>query len=149
MFRISEMQPEKYPAFEGMKLQGKWNGWERPVFELEEAKKIAEAFGLKYCSASDTFSFEEESFKAIYHEGKKVYPIGTDMWCWTEVTIETLVKEFVEIHEESAVWLDGAKYEILRYYGNNVILVDDNGIDRKVTAHDFYTMVMMEEHNHA
>lgn len=94
-------------TFEGYTNGEKWNGFDCPLFELDESLKIMEDFNdlneeleldikLVYNSEQDYFVEEDENYDEdepiIYEplliktsEGtKKVYPIGAGYWTWEE-----------------------------------------------------------------
>lgn len=96
-------------CFEGWSDGTLWNGWDKPVFELDEAKKILEVFldtqretGQQveawYDEKDDRFCFilphnpEPECFQAEVikldnGQKLKVYPIGTGAWIWEELQV--------------------------------------------------------------
>jgi hypothetical protein len=93
----------------------RWNGWAVPMFDKENADKIAKAIGLRYDFATDTFlepledlkvsgMTEEEGMKwKGYHSelvDEHVYDIGAAYWCWDDYESEynnmhEALKEFV------------------------------------------------------
>jgi hypothetical protein len=92
--------------FKGYTANQHWNGWECPYFEMDEAKRIAEAFEreygtiLEYNEETDTFLLwdeaydEPEEFKGIDisfgGQPIRVYAIGAFGWCWVDESINEL-----------------------------------------------------------
>jgi hypothetical protein len=83
-----------------------WNGWDRPMFEFAEAKKLLDALvdayrqlGTSdrawYDGQNDSFCFvlegspEPECYPSetieVAGQELRVYPIGTGAWIWEEV----------------------------------------------------------------
>ena len=99
--------------FHGWTDGERWNGWERPYFELIEAKRIMEAANrmagceqIRFEQAENKFvdfSYPEEpcDYPGSWlesPEGRKwVYGIGNGYWCWD--TVET--PEDVELQREN------------------------------------------------
>jgi len=93
-------------AFEGLTDQTHWNGWAKPLFELEQAQSILREVGAvwSYNEADDTFSFraeeepEEDTVDVVgqdieedapFNQGiitRHVYAIGTGWWIWDDCT---------------------------------------------------------------
>ncbi|MEN9675160.1 MAG: hypothetical protein RIS76_1056 [Verrucomicrobiota bacterium] len=84
--------------FHGWTAGESWNGWAKPMFELQEARRVISAMPeLKgqYDASDDrciTLSQdgEEEAWNAelIQPDGGgtvKVYPVGAGCWCWDEI----------------------------------------------------------------
>lgn len=94
-------------SFVGFSNGETWNGFSCPYFELEECKKIMEAFNkeneelevsvkLVYNEEEDCFIEEDENYDEeeylIYEalfinvdgENKKVYALGSNEWTWVE-----------------------------------------------------------------
>jgi hypothetical protein len=75
----------------------KWNGWEVPYFELDQAlEAMAFVPDLKWHPDRDCFEHTEEGVDVMAYEGRvisvqgraiKVYQIG-DGWCWDGVRDE-------------------------------------------------------------
>ena len=97
-----DILPER--QYNGFTFGETWNGWACPYFIFEEAKRIAkdqeilnemvaddEKYEGKYIGSEDKFSFYEPyndewyDFKAVDINGKKLYPVGTRYWTWSEV----------------------------------------------------------------
>jgi hypothetical protein len=91
--------------FKGIYLEwNRWNGWQNPYFELEEAKKVLACQDTKENCIENCSSFYEfnEDFSAIiqhYEEGtevepfaeingKKYFSIGYFNWVWVLKTWE-------------------------------------------------------------
>lgn len=86
------------PVFEGWTDGSLWNGWERPVFSLEEGKKIAAYLGptmLQFDEEQDCFVEnhpEDPDREPVFYgtvmlglpdgTSVKVYPIGRGEWTW-------------------------------------------------------------------
>lgn len=81
-----------------------WNGWATPLFDLNEGIRVVAAFNsapgylashppANYDTVRDEFVFpasrdgedEEERYAPISVGGRKLYPIGTYYWTWSEV----------------------------------------------------------------
>ncbi|OGX77787.1 hypothetical protein A6395_15365 [Exiguobacterium sp. SH31] len=93
LFYIDSLNQE----FEGYWTKRRWNGWEIPLFEIDEVKKIMNALRLSgtdayYDEASDAFIVEDEhdiSDKTIIQgekqkvEGEELilYEVGNG-WTW-------------------------------------------------------------------
>lgn len=91
-------------VFEGYTSGRLWNGWATPVFELDAALRIADAFRVQvspdgpyladYDADGDTFVFQDPyddepvtyaSMSLLVDGGPvTVYPLGTDVWTWQE-----------------------------------------------------------------
>lgn len=94
-------------AYLGFSNEETWNGFECPCFELEECKKIMDAFNkeneelevevkLIYDEEKDCFIEQDENYEEdeyIIYEGmfinvdginKKVYALGSYNWTWVE-----------------------------------------------------------------
>ncbi len=94
-------------TYEGYTSGEKWNGFDCPLFELEESLKIMKDFNdlneelelnikLVYDPDQDHFTEEDENYDedeyVVYEpllintpDGtKKLYPIGTGYWTWEE-----------------------------------------------------------------
>lgn len=101
------MRPAKFTidtfgeeVFEGFTQGETWNGWARPYFTFEQARRVVEAHRARggrasYDEAEDAFSFEigeEEidAFPAESLEGQKLYPVGAGCWIWEEVVEEVV-----------------------------------------------------------
>ena len=101
MFYLDALDGKEY---RGYTTGETWNGWACPYFTFEEAKRIAEnqeilnqivsddeKYEGKYIESEDKFSFYEPyndewyDFEAVDINGKKLYPIGTRYWTWSEV----------------------------------------------------------------
>lgn len=84
---------------EGITNGVRWNGWECPYFEYEEAIKILQTQDTKdntlenrctyYEISADENHIIESSIDGIsasdviFFEGKKYYPIGRFCWVWS------------------------------------------------------------------
>lgn len=97
-----------------------WNGWAVPMFDKENADKIAEAVGLRYVPGTDTYLEPLEDLEASGYteeEGMKwkggysdyvdehVYDIGAMYWCWGEQEDEynnmhEALKKFIKAADE-------------------------------------------------
>ena len=85
-------------VFDGFTQGETWNGWARPYFTFEQAKRIVEAHQAQggkasYDQAEDAFSFEMgenevDSFPAETVEGRKFYLVGAGCWIWEEAVEE-------------------------------------------------------------
>lgn len=93
LFYIDSLSQE----FEGYWTKRKWNGWEVPLFEIDEVKKVMDALKLSginayYDGTSDSFIVEDEddiSDKTIIQGTKQevngkeltLYEVGNG-WTW-------------------------------------------------------------------
>ena len=88
-------------AFKGWTNAQLWNGWGKPHFEPEEARKLIAAINdpkVRYDSAKDVFittngEAEDEVWSAqlitvLGPSQVKVFPIGAGSWCWEEASNE-------------------------------------------------------------
>lgn len=84
--------------FHGWTTGESWNGWAKPMFELQEARRVIAAMPElkgRFATSDDRFvtsgqDGEEESWNAesIQPDGGstvKVYPVGAGCWCWDEI----------------------------------------------------------------
>jgi len=80
------------------RFHGSWNGWAKPMFELQEARRVIAAMpALKgqYDASDDRFvtlgqEGEEEAWNAELiqpHDGGtvKIFPVGAGCWRWDEI----------------------------------------------------------------
>lgn len=80
-----------------------WNGWAIPMFDEENANKVALALNLRYDKERDCYmesladleragytAGESEEWHPEFSEEvcEKVYFIGSAYWCWTELKSE-------------------------------------------------------------
>lgn len=94
-------------VLEGCDTGRDWNGWAVPLFTLEQAQAVAEAWrarGMRadYAAATETFRFEVgqdlatgqaeevEIVAAQEVECHKYFPIGAGTWIWEEVSAPTV-----------------------------------------------------------
>jgi hypothetical protein len=101
LFYLDILPQKKY---HGYTFGDSWNGWACPYFAFKEAERIAEDqrllndlvsdgtdYKARYIEEEDMFSFYEPyeddwyNFEPIEVNGKKLYPIGTRYWTWSEV----------------------------------------------------------------
>lgn len=97
-WRRAKFDTEDYfqPPLTGYTNGQKWNGFDMPAFEKDEAKRIGEVFGdVIYDEAGDFFfsdmgypEEEPERFDGfdivVDGETVRVYAIGAGFWTWTE-----------------------------------------------------------------
>jgi hypothetical protein len=84
--------------FKALAREGLWNGWTKPLFSIEEGRRIVIAYNSRrggkkamYDVGRDSFFFWDrgnqadpvEEFGATNVEGKKMYAIGSSSWCWS------------------------------------------------------------------
>jgi hypothetical protein len=62
----------------------RWNGFACPLFERDEADRVAQAFGLLYAESDDAYSDETDAYVGTQREGVHLYAIGAHGWTWVE-----------------------------------------------------------------
>ena len=97
-----------YGCFEGYTTSNKWNGWQCPLFNKENADKICKAYNNEYCQMR--YDAEKDCYVADYpvdeytekYEGQDyivngkvehLYPIGSHEWCWAMAEQEEIEDE--------------------------------------------------------
>src|SRR5579859_4552222 len=72
-------------AFEGWyDPDVRWNGFACPLFEREEADRVASAFGLRYAEADDAYSDDTDMYVGTERQGLHLYAIGAQGWTWLD-----------------------------------------------------------------
>lgn len=83
-------------SFDGYTAGLLWNGWERPMFCYDEAKRIVEIFKaghyepainsfITWCHGSDELEkWEAETIRLPDEQDIEVYPVGAGSWTWSE-----------------------------------------------------------------
>ena len=97
-----------YGCFEGYTTSNKWNGWQCPLFNKENADKICKAYNNEFCQMR--YDEENDCYVADYpvdeytekYEGRDyivngkvehLYPIGSHEWCWAMAEQEEIEDE--------------------------------------------------------
>lgn len=97
-----------YGCFEGYTTSNKWNGWQCPLFNKENADKICKAYNNEFCQMR--YDEENDCYIADYpvdeysekYEGRDyvvngkvehLYAIGSHEWCWAMAEQEEIEDE--------------------------------------------------------
>lgn len=115
-----------YGCFEGYTTSNRWNGWQCPLFNKENADKICKVYNNEFCQMR--YDEENDCYIADYpvdeysekYEGRdyvvngkveRLYPIGSHEWCWS-------MAEQEEIEDENnAICVEETSDELLESAG--------------------------------
>lgn len=115
-----------YGCFEGYTTSNRWNGWQCPLFNKENADKICKVYNNEFCEMR--YDEENDCYIADYpvdeysekYEGRDyvvngkvehLYAIGSHEWCWA-------MAEQEEIEDENnAICVEETSDELLESAG--------------------------------
>lgn len=137
---------EGFEQYEGITNGNRWNGWECPLFTIDNVNKILNNLGSEELAKECSFSFYEydstydviiekvywngkleaiDTTKPTLFEGNKYYPIGNGNWTWTKAQeINTLLAMDKKHLEARLSWL-ASFYDIWQ----RSIHINDSSID--------------------
>jgi hypothetical protein len=137
---------EGFEQYEGITLGHRWNGWECPLFNIDNVNKILNNLGSEEEAKENSFSFYQydstydviiekvywdgkleaiDTSKPTIFNGEKYYAIGSHNWTWTKAQEENpLTKMNTKQLEARLSWL-GAFYNIWQRSQN----IDDSAIN--------------------